>query len=65
MDPVRALGRSGLLGGLAKHREGGAGKEDAVDDQWTAKRFKEERRWLIQELQALAAEKNVRVTILG
>jgi PhoD related phosphatase len=38
---------------------------DDLDDHWTAKHHKDERNWFIQELQDLAAEKSVRVTILG
>jgi hypothetical protein len=35
------------------------------DDHWTAKHHKEERNWFIWQLQHIAAEKSVRVTILG
>jgi len=37
---------------------------DDLDDHWTAKHHKLERTWLIEDLQDLAAEKSVRVTIL-
>lgn len=32
--------------------------------QWTAKAHKEERSWLVEDLQELAAVKSIRVTIL-
>ncbi len=60
------LGRAGILGKrLLNHMEGGAEILDDLDDHWTAKHHKAERNWFIQELQDLAAEKSVRVTILG
>ena len=62
MDPVRALGRRGLLGGMGDNFEEGPGNPD---DQWTSKIHKEERKWLVEDLQELAAEKSVRITILG
>lgn len=54
LEPVRAL--------LGAHDDDGVGYQD---DQWTAKIHKEERRWLVEDLQELAAEKSVRITILG
>jgi hypothetical protein len=66
MDPIKALSRAGILGkGLLNHFDGGIEILDDLDDHWTAKHHKEERNWLIQELQDLAAEKSVRITILG
>ncbi|KAI9813112.1 MAG: hypothetical protein M1827_004332 [Pycnora praestabilis] len=65
MDPVKALGRTGLLGGFLNQFDGGVEILDDLDDHWTAKNHKGERNWFIQELQELAAEKSVRVTILG
>ncbi len=65
MDPVKALGRSGLLGGFTNRFDGGVEILDDLDDHWTAKNRKAERNWLIENLQQLAAEKSVRVTILG
>lgn len=64
MDPVKALGRSGLLAGFTNHLDGGVEILDDLDDHWTAKNHKAERNWLIQQLQHLAAEKSIRVTIL-
>ena len=65
-QPVKALGRAGLLGqGLLNHMDGGVEILDDLDDHWTARGHKDERNWLIHELQDLAAEKSVRITILG
>ncbi|TKA28155.1 hypothetical protein B0A50_04126 [Salinomyces thailandicus] len=65
MDPVKALGRTGMLGGFVNKFDGGVEILDDLDDHWTAKHHKAERNWFIQELQDFAAEKSVRVTILG
>ncbi|KAM0722331.1 hypothetical protein Q7P37_001772 [Cladosporium fusiforme] len=65
MDPVKAIGRTGALGGFVNKFDGGVEILDDLDDHWTAKHHKAERNWFIQELQELAAEKSVRVTILG
>jgi hypothetical protein len=64
--PLKAMGRAGWLGkGLLNKFDGGVEVLDDLDDHWTARHHKEERNWLIQELQDLAAEKSVRVTLLG
>jgi hypothetical protein len=65
MDPVKALGRAGMLGGFLNKFDGGVEILDDLDDHWTAKNHKRERNYFIQELQELASEKSVRVTILG
>ncbi|KXT15005.1 hypothetical protein AC579_7738 [Pseudocercospora musae] len=65
MDPIKAIGRTGALGGFVNKFDGGVEILDDLDDHWTAKHHKQERNWFIQELQDLAAEKSVRVTILG
>ncbi|GAB7354136.1 hypothetical protein MBLNU459_g4697t2 [Dothideomycetes sp. NU459] len=65
MDPIKAIGRTGVLGGFVNKFDGGVEILDDLDDHWTAKHHKAERNWFIQELQELAAEKSVRVTILG
>lgn len=65
MDPVKALGRAGVFGNLLNQFDGGVEILDDLDDHWTAKNHKEERRFLIEDLQDLAAEKSVRITILG
>lgn len=65
MDPIKAIGRTGMLGGFVNKFDGGVEILDDLDDHWTAKHHKAERNWFIQELQQFAAEKSVRVTILG
>lgn len=66
MVPLKAMGRAGLFGkGLLNRFDGGVEVLDDLDDHWTARHHKAERNWLIQELQDLAAEKSVRVTLLG
>lgn len=65
MDPVKALGRVGLFGNFINKFDGGAEILDDVDDHWTAKNHKYERNWFVEELQELAAELSIRVTILG
>ena len=65
MAPVKALGRAGILGGFLNKFDGGVEILDDLDDHWTARNHKRERNWFVQELQELAAEKSVRITILG
>ncbi|KAI9679933.1 MAG: hypothetical protein M1817_004948 [Caeruleum heppii] len=55
MDPVKAIGRSGMLGGLLNQFDGGVEVLDDLDDHWTARNHKAERNWFVQELQDLAA----------
>jgi len=65
MDPIKAMGRAGMLGNFINKFDGGVEILDDLDDHWTAKHHKEERNWFIWQLQHIAAEKSVRVTILG
>ncbi|KAE9984200.1 hypothetical protein EG328_003866 [Venturia inaequalis] len=65
MDPLKAVGRTGVLGGFVNKFDGGVEILDDLDDHWTAKHHKDERNWFVQELQELAAEKSVRITMLG
>lgn len=65
MDPIKAMGRAGALGGFINKFDGGVEILDDLDDHWTAREHKTERNWFVQELQELAAERSVRVTILG
>ena len=65
MDPVKALSRAGMLGGFLNKFDGGVEILDDLDDHWTARNHKQERNFFIQELQQLASERSVRVTILG
>jgi hypothetical protein len=66
MDPIKALGRAGVIkSGFLNKFDGGVEVLDDLDDHWTASHHKQERNDLIQDLQDLAAEKSVRITILG
>ncbi|KAI3319684.1 hypothetical protein HD806DRAFT_539029 [Xylariaceae sp. AK1471] len=65
MDPIKALGKFGLLGNLLNSFDGGVEVLDDLDDHWTAKNHKHERRVVIEDLQDLAADKSIRVTILS
>ena len=66
MDPIKAMGRYKMLkGGFLNKFDGGVEILDDLDDHWTASGHKGERAELISDLQDLAAEKSVRITILG
>ncbi|KAF2674527.1 hypothetical protein BT63DRAFT_352681, partial [Microthyrium microscopicum] len=65
MDPLKMIGRTGMLGGFVNKFDGGVEILDDLDDHWTAKHHKDERNWFVQELQRVAAVKSVRVTLLG
>ncbi|KAI0402828.1 hypothetical protein F4802DRAFT_334528 [Xylaria palmicola] len=65
MDPIKALGKFGMLGNLVNSFDGGVEVLDDLDDHWTAKNHKDERRFVIEDLQDLAVDKSVRVTILS
>ncbi|KAF2682774.1 hypothetical protein K458DRAFT_488512 [Lentithecium fluviatile CBS 122367] len=65
MDPIKAMGRAGMLGNFINRFDGGVEILDDLDDHWTAKHHKDERNWFIRELQHIASTKSVRVTILG
>lgn len=62
MDPARSRSKAGFFGGSETRVGSGA---EHLDDHWTSKLHKLERKWLIEDLQELAAEKSVRITILG
>jgi hypothetical protein len=61
LNSRRSLGKAGLFGGLV-NRHGA--RIEIYDDHWTAKHHKSERKYLIEDLQDLAAEKSIRITIL-
>ncbi|KPI36366.1 uncharacterized protein AB675_7303 [Cyphellophora attinorum] len=66
MDPLKALNRMGVMKtGFLNKFDGGVEILDDLDDHWTASHHKSERNDLITDLQDLAAEKSVRITILG
>lgn len=61
LNSRKSLGKAGMFGGFVNKKAGGV---EIYDDHWTAKHLKAERAWLIEDLQDLAADKSVRVTIL-
>lgn len=54
-----------LGGGFFNHFDGSVDLLDDLDDHYTARTHKKERLFLVEQLQALAAEFSVRITILG
>lgn len=65
LDPIKALGKTGLFGNVFNKFDGGVEVLDDLDDHWTAKNHKAQRRTVIEDLQDLAADRSVRVTILS
>ncbi|TEA15133.1 Uncharacterized protein C8034_v002563 [Colletotrichum sidae] len=65
MDPVKALGKLGMLGNTLNHIDGGVEVLDDLNDHWTAKNHKKEREVVIQDMQDLAADKSIRITFLS
>ncbi len=55
----------GLGGGFFNHFDGSVDLLDDLDDHYTARTHKRERLFIVQQLQALAAEFSARITILG
>lgn len=64
MDPIKALGKTGLFGNVFNKFDGGVEVLDDLDDHWTAKNHKDERKIVIEDLQDLAADRSIRITIL-
>ncbi|KAG2027371.1 hypothetical protein GB937_001114 [Aspergillus fischeri] len=62
LNSRKSLGKAGFLGGFVNKN---GSKVEIFDDHWTAKHHKAERTYLLEDLQDLAAEKSVRVTILS
>ena len=54
-----------LGGGFFNHFDGSVDLLDDLDDHYTARTHKKERLYLVKQLQALAAEFSVRISILG
>ncbi|CAP59867.1 uncharacterized protein PODANS_1_1940 [Podospora anserina S mat+] len=65
MDPIKALSKMGMFKGLLNRFDGGVEVLDDLDDHWTAKSHKAERKFVIEDLQDLAADKSIRITILS
>lgn len=64
MDPVKALGKTGVFGKVLNDIDGGVEVLDDLNDHWTAKNHKHERTEMIEDLQDLAIDKSLRVTLL-
>ena len=66
IGPIRLLNkRFGLAGGLFNKFDGSVDLLDDLDDHYTARHHKVERRELIVRLQKLSADFSIRITILG
>ena len=66
IGPIRFLSkRFGVAGGLFNHFDGQVDLLDDLDDHYTARQHKHERKDLMLRLQSLAQDHNVRITILG
>lgn len=64
--PIRLLNkRFGVAGGLFNEFDGQVDLLDDLDDHYTARQHKRERKMLVQRLQELARSHSVRITILG
>jgi hypothetical protein len=64
--PIRLLNkRFGVAGGFFNEFDGQVDLLDDLDDHYTARQHKRERKMLIQRLQELARANSIRVTILG
>lgn len=64
--PIRLLNkRFGVAGGLFNEFDGNVDLLDDLDDHYTARQHKRERRILIHRLQEVARANSIRVTILG
>ncbi|TVY48266.1 Uncharacterized protein LOCC1_G001283 [Lachnellula occidentalis] len=64
--PIKFLNkRFGFGGGFFNHFDGSVDLLDDLDDHYTARTHKKERLMLVHQLQELASEFSVRVTILG
>jgi hypothetical protein len=64
MGPVKALGRMGMFGKMMNNIDGGVEVLDDLNDHWTAKNHKQERSVVIEDLQDLAIDKSLRITLL-
>ncbi|KAL7791305.1 hypothetical protein V8C37DRAFT_417060 [Trichoderma ceciliae] len=65
MSPVKALGRTGVLGKHLNSINDNYEILDDLNDHWTAKNHKKERTIIIEDLQDLAIDRSVRITILS
>jgi hypothetical protein len=64
--PIKFLNkRFGFGGGFFNHFDGSIDLLDDLDDHYTARTHKKERRMLVHKLQELASEFSVRISVLG
>ena len=64
MDPMKALGKTGMFAKVLKGIDGGVDVMDDLNDHWTSKNHRHERSIIIEDLQDLAIDKSLRITIL-
>jgi hypothetical protein len=64
MNPVKTLSKKGLLGKAFNKLEEGGDVLDDLSDHWTAKNHIQERSIVMEDLQDLAIDKSLRITIL-
>ncbi|KAF5391297.1 hypothetical protein D9757_001947 [Collybiopsis confluens] len=66
-NPLVALGKNGSLGlaGFVNKFNAEAELLDDLNDHWTSRTHKQERNWLISEIQAFARTKRIRVSFLS
>ncbi|KAG0649976.1 hypothetical protein D0Z07_3911 [Hyphodiscus hymeniophilus] len=66
MGPLKFMNkRFGFGGGFFNHFDGSVDLLDDLDDHYTARTHKKERLYIVHQLQALAAEFSIRISILG
>lgn len=66
IGPIRLLNkRFGFAGGFFNQFDGNVDLLDDLDDHYTARQHKHERKELMQRLQQIAKDNSVRITILG
>ncbi|KAJ3562891.1 hypothetical protein NP233_g9293 [Leucocoprinus birnbaumii] len=67
LNPLVALGRSGSLGlsGFVNKFNAEAELLDDLNDHWTARTHKQERNWLIEQMQKIAAAQRLRITFVS
>lgn len=64
MSPVKALGRTGVFGKSLDPMDSRAEMLDDVNGHWVARNHKHERSIIIEDLQDLAIDKSMRITVL-
>lgn len=65
MSPVKAIGKTGVFGKTLNNINDNYEILDDLNDHWTAKNHKRERTVIIEDLQDLAIDRSVRITILS